>query len=390
MSTEPFKGWETKSSTGKRFDFLDGLRGVAILLVVAFHTFYTNPAGGKAMRAIGFLLSSGRFGVPVFFVLSGFLISYPFFRARERDRQSWCPEGYARRRVAKILPPYYLSIAIFTVYYVWRFADLSYVDTALSWALGLPNFIPTPLRFNASYWSLIVEIHFYIVLPLLFFIVRGLDVRRAARVLFLILFLIPLIVRQMTWPTPGSGNESLTSFLMGRFPCQLDFFSWGILFAGIFVSFSAQHARHRALAAFGYVGGGLFLACLVLWASLSSYFQIDRELHRWSVEIFHFLPGFSAFLLLFLAFDPLCAASRLLSYPALRFIGLVSYEWFLFHQPVVYLFRDSLEDAHGSLGMYLVKTLLPLGLTFGLAVLVYRYFSFPLMIRIRAGKVRRN
>jgi len=383
MSANSIKQWEVQSSTGKHFDVLDGIRGVAILMVVAFHTFYTNPESGAALRAIGGIIGTGWIGVLIFFVLSGFLISYPFFRKRAADTGFWYQTGYTRRRVGKIIPPYYLSIAMFALYYFLRFSDTAYLQTALQWALGLPNFLPTPLRFNASYWSLIVEVHFYLVLPFLFLLTRGLKPRHTAALLFFILFAVPLVARQLTWPEDALYKDVV--FLMSRFPCQLDFFAWGVLFSGVFVSLSAVRDEVRALSLFGYAGLVLLVASLGFWAFWTHLFDIRGHPARWSTEVFHLLPSASAFLMLFFVFDPKCVGSRFLAHPALRFVGIVSYEWFLFHQPVVYLFQDIFGHTRGNLIFYILKTILPLALTFGLSVVVYRYFSLPLMNRMRGN-----
>jgi peptidoglycan/LPS O-acetylase OafA/YrhL len=99
--------------------------------------------------------------------------------------------------------------------------------------------------------------------------------------------------------------------------------------------------------------------------------------------------GTSSFLLLFFVFDPQCLAARILSASYLRFIGIVSYEWFLFHQPVLFWFRGEFGSANGSIFKYLEVTVLPMALTFGLSVLVYRFFSFPLLNYIRGNKKNR-
>jgi peptidoglycan/LPS O-acetylase OafA/YrhL len=385
MSDDSIKSWEVQSSIGKHFDALDGIRGVAILLVVAFHTFYVNPASGKMLLAVDGLIKTGFIGVPIFFVLSGFLISYPFFRQRATDTQFWYFRGYTRRRIGKILPPYYLSIAVFAAYYFLRFSNPAYLRTALQWALGVLNFVPNALRFNASYWSLIVEIHFYVMLPFLFFLTRGLKVRHASAVLFFILFAVPLVVRELTWPEQALAKDQI-GFLMSRFPCQLDFFAWGVLFSGVFVSLPVAPNDIRALGVFGYAGAVLFLSSICLWALWSNLFDIHFHPTRWSIEAFHFLSSASAFLLLFFVFDPRCFGARVLSHRALRFVGIVSYEWFLFHQPIVDLFQDLFGQAGGSLTRYLCRTVLPLTLTFACSVVVYRYFSLPLMNRIRGKR----
>ncbi len=62
----------------------------------------------------------------------------------------------------------------------------------------------------------------------------------------------------------------------------------------------------------------------------------------------------------------------------------MSYEWFLFHGPIVSWFREEYGHTNGSLAHYLEKTVLPLALTFVLSVALYRWFSLPIMNRIRA------
>jgi peptidoglycan/LPS O-acetylase OafA/YrhL len=386
MATNSVKRWEVTSSTGKHFDVLDGIRGVAILMVVAYHTFYTNPGSGALMRTIGGALGTGWMGVPIFFVLSGFLISYPFFRERTVDGKFWYQRGYTSRRIGKIIPPFYLSIVIFTLYYFLRFSDPAYLHAAWQWAVGLPNFVPPAANFKASYWSLIVEVHFYIILPPLFFFTRGRKPRATTALLFLFLFAVPLVARQLTWP--DAPDKEGVQFLMSRFPCDLDFFAWGVLFSGLFVSLSSIRDKVRVLSSFGYVGLALLAISTGLWVFWVPLFDILDHPTRWSVEIFHLLPATSAFLMLFFVFNPACIGARVLGHSSLRFIGIVSYEWFLFHQPVVSLFHDMFGQTRGSLVLYIGKTVLPLALTFGFSVIVYRFFSLPLMNRIRGNTLR--
>ena len=60
---------------------LDGLRGLAIVMVVASHGFYVNPNVPGWLLWVGSFIGGGAIGVQMFFVLSGFLISYPFLKA---------------------------------------------------------------------------------------------------------------------------------------------------------------------------------------------------------------------------------------------------------------------------------------------------------------------
>jgi peptidoglycan/LPS O-acetylase OafA/YrhL len=389
------KKWEIKPSTNRHFDALDGLRGLAILLVVAYHTLYTNPAHGVLSRAAGYVIRAGWMGVPVFFVLSGFLISYPFFKGREADARFCYPQGYARRRFGKILPPFYLSILLFVGFYWWQLHDAAYVTAAWRWATGAANFSPIPVPFNLSYWSLIVEAQFYFVLPLLFWLTRGLPTRTTTIVVFALLALVPPAVRHFVWPSgvyvlpPSPADLHLDVMLrLTRFPGQLDHFAWGIAFAGVYVQLTKAGQDLRALSIFGYAGLMLMSATLFFWGYWGERFGVAAQPTRWSVEFGHLLPPVAAMLLLFFVFDPVCCGARLLSVRWLRFIGLVSYEWFLFHGPIVGWFSEHTGPTHGSIVAYAWRTFVPLILTFGFSVAVYHWISLPILNRIRSSLKR--
>ena len=88
-------------------------------------------------------------------------------------------------------------------------------------------------------------------------------------------------------------------------------------------------------------------------------------------------------LMLFFVFDPAGLGARFFSQGWLRFTGIISYEWFLFHGPVVGWFHEHTGPTHGSVLAYAWRTLVPLGLTFIFSALVYRYFSLPILNRVR-------
>ncbi len=137
---------------------LDSIRGAAILMVLLFHGFgsygWVAAFGGFWGALASRLIAGGRFGVNVFFVLSGFLITTLLFKARER------PDFYRNfyiRRVLRILPVYLLVLAI-----VWACGIISnrFLLAALLFLANFSQLFGAPMRQFGALWSLAVEEHF--------------------------------------------------------------------------------------------------------------------------------------------------------------------------------------------------------------------------------------
>ena len=152
---------------GERLGVLDGLRGIAVLLVLWYHVWEISflPA---PLPWLQFVPETGFIGVPLFFFLSGFVITYPFVRARVAKTQQPTWGYFAWRRFIKIVPSYLLSIAIaYAIGYaatqgggpVWRdiLAHLFFVHTWWPSTFG---------SINGVLWTLAVEVEFYCIFPL--------------------------------------------------------------------------------------------------------------------------------------------------------------------------------------------------------------------------------
>ena len=148
------------SAGGKHIRALDGLRGIAIILVLLRHVGEDGPArqlGGVIAAA----LQSGWLGVDVFFVLSGFLITGILLDARgEGDR---APDGYFlhfyARRALRIFPLYYLFVALLAPNKTWWY--WTYLTNVMIARHGWPQGTPD----TGHLWSLAVEEQFYLVWP---------------------------------------------------------------------------------------------------------------------------------------------------------------------------------------------------------------------------------
>lgn len=187
------------SSKHRHLPALDGVRGIAVLLVFLIHYGGGAKSSNLLIHAFGVSVLSGWSGVTLFFILSGFLISGILWDAQHEPH--WWRNFYMRRTL-RIFPLYYASLvlvfltaaiagnALFCAKHLWYFA------------LYLQN-IPLPVNANlgsplvlAHFWSLAVEEQFYLLWPFLLTRMKTLD---QARRLCLAIFVLSAIFRIVAW-----------------------------------------------------------------------------------------------------------------------------------------------------------------------------------------------
>ncbi|GAC1400972.1 MAG: acyltransferase [Mycobacterium sp.] len=162
-------------SVGKveRVASLTGIRAIAALLVLLTHAAYTT--GKYTHGYLGLVYSRAEIGVPIFFVLSGFLLFGPWVKAAAAERPAPSVRRYASRRVRRIMPAYIVTVLIAYVLYNFRAAGPNPGHTLLGLLRNLTLSQIYTDHYLFSYlhqgltqmWSLAVEVAFYVVLPLL-------------------------------------------------------------------------------------------------------------------------------------------------------------------------------------------------------------------------------
>jgi len=192
-------------SKAERVASLTGIRAVAALLVMATHAAYTT--GKYTHGYVGLVYSRMEIGVPIFFVLSGFLLFGPWVRAVADDRPPPSVARYAWHRVRRIVPAY--AITVIVAYIVYQFRVVG-PNPGHSWPGLLRNLTLTQIytdNYMYSYihqgltqtWSLAVEVAFYVALPPLTYLLLAVLCRRRWQPRLLLAGLVGLSVITPGW-----------------------------------------------------------------------------------------------------------------------------------------------------------------------------------------------
>ena len=307
---------------------IEGLRGVAVLLVIAFHVGWRRLAGGFV-------------GVDIFFVISGFLIAKQLFGQVERSGRVDLVTFWARR-LRRLVPLLIVTVAGTLVASLLIYSPLGwkqlteeaaastlYVSNMLFARNGQAYFQSAASPFLHT-WSLGVEEQFYIGWPL-------------------VLVIVALAVRMRRWPlrrtfTVAVVAISVTSFALG----------WLLTRRGTPWAFYSAPTRawEFGVGALAFVAGpqitslphwiGRLGGWVGLGAACASAFVFDE---------FTAMPGTAALLpvlgasavLAFGAEATGVAVGRLLVLRPLRSLGRVSYAWYLFHWPAIVLTAAALQ-----------------------------------------------
>jgi peptidoglycan/LPS O-acetylase OafA/YrhL len=291
----------------RRIAYIDGLRAVAVLLVVLDHAMQHGlgrASGGQLEAALRRILAEGSHGVDLFFVLSGFCLAHPTLSALRRDGGASLDAcKYFAKRIVRIVPPYYAAIAVILALTGPGIAGIADVAKQALFLDRGTTFI------NGSFWTLCVEFRWYFIFPL----ALALWVRNARA------FLATAIAATlMFWFTRAHDVDlgTLLPFMLGIVAADLSLRPGG---------------AHERLAKYLLLAGVLLGVVLERVTSMPTQFGVEQMSAfiqtnaGWQIAMFG----------LVLAAGGNPALRALLSARLPVFIGIASYSIYLVHEPVV-------------------------------------------------------
>jgi peptidoglycan/LPS O-acetylase OafA/YrhL len=359
----------------KRLGVLDGMRGIAVLLVLWYHVWEISwlPAPAAWLQ---FVPETGFVGVTLFFFLSGFVISYPFVQASFSGRAAPSWRHFAWRRFTKIVPSYVLSIAFaYAIGYAQQQPGASTAPDLISHLLFVHTWFPDRYgTINGVLWTLAVEVEFYCLFPLIWWCFKGAPWLTGAA----------MIAIALVWRNSLAHCcfNSLFPTYEENLPGYLDIFACGMLSSCVFVQFGDRLRRAlRPLApAIALVGIALLVALL---QNLFAFRVADQWAGAWQIDKRPLLGAAFAVIALASLVSPRWWQT-VLDNPPLRVLAAISYNLYLYHQIIArqllaWRIPPHIGDPHYDPGWQIRYTQIAFVVTIVQAAVVTYCFERPIL-----------
>ncbi len=336
---------------------LDGLRGIAVAWVIAFHVYALRAKAGDpwvelvaGSRWLEPVVGAGYLGVDLFFLISGFLLALPWFVHARRAIPAPSARGFYVRRIRRIVPAYYVQLAVLFAIVLpllagsryWRSDLYVYLFNAVMHALFLHNTTPLTsgsMEVNGALWTLAVEAQFYLLLPLVApLFVRWTHAATAGAIALAVLWhvgvrggLDALVAAEMALGSHWGWPESIVRYLLlHQLPSYLAHFALGIVLGRAWLR-SRSHEPQRVERTMVAIAAACALAVLYRFMAFDG--RLLGEL-TWIVA-----PVCLAALLFWAVTTRSGLAQRALARGPLAFAGRISYSAYLYHLPLLLLWN---------------------------------------------------
>ena len=358
----------------KHYTALDGLRGLAILLVFARHAFLSTHLHSLPAQVIGWLGSGGWLGVDLFFVLSGFLITGILIDALDTNRYF---KNFYIRRSLRIFPLFYGVLLVCflltpVLHLQWKLGHLSFLLYCQNIAMNLDPSLKgvSPALNLEHFWSLAVEEQFYMLWPLTIFLLR--EPKKIMRFSLSMIGAALVLRCVLLWFFP---SETTMEWIYYELPTHADG-----LFMGAFLAAGLRTWRIEGLSSRlrwpGYVSGAGAIAIVAITRRLDFHtFLMSSVGYTVSALLF---SGLLVRCLL-----PMSFPFRFFSSGTLRFFGKYSYGIYVYHLLFTPILSSVLPWLQTRTHSRMIGAMLYLVFWFSAAIVVamlsYRYFESPLL-----------
>jgi peptidoglycan/LPS O-acetylase OafA/YrhL len=323
-----------------RFPLVDGVRAIAALTIFGFHLFF--HLGLLSTDLLSRYLGNLNVGVPIFFVVSGFLIYRPFVAKRFAEQPAPEVEPYAIRRGFRIVPAYWVALVIVTL--ILGLEATVFTPSGIVTYFGFLQVydIGTVVGGIGQAWTLCIEVTFYIALPIWAFFARRMLPRGGRRqmisselwalaALFSASFLWQLVISPRF--LPGDQGYLIAQISL---PAFADQFALGMAMAVVSVAVHSGSKKPRALRLVEGKPWIWVVAALALYALLGLKIGAVGLGASWAdAGLFrHVIKGLIGVCVLAPAVFGGALGGRVraaLGWRPLMLLGLVSYSFYLYH-----------------------------------------------------------
>ncbi|MGX6961162.1 acyltransferase family protein [Vagococcus xieshaowenii] len=341
---------------------LDGLRALAILLVIGYH--FRMP-----------LFKGGFIGVDMFFVLSGYLITGQLLYKLSHKEILSLKEFWIKR--VKRLYPAVVALMLLVTLFVFVKSPTniqSVLTDDLAGIFGVSNWWyivkkvpyadtfanPAPLK---HLWSLAVEAQFYLLLPLLFIGDNNSPTKKKSRAFILLLAVILSVISMMCWYSPGDINRAYYGTDSRIFTLLM-----GSLLAFIYPYNRLKVTMPKKMTR-SFDGVGTLMLVII-----GIFVLMGNEYQPFLYQGGFLLITLASTLILAVVIHPATTLNRLFSHSLLRWIGMRSYSLYLWHYPIIVLTTPMKIAGVYHWTLMFFQTIL----MFVLAEMSYKYIETPI------------
>jgi peptidoglycan/LPS O-acetylase OafA/YrhL len=380
-SANPVLG--TSQEPAARMGYVDGLRGTAMLMVLLYHSFVFFPfLHNMRSHSLPFInldiLWKAHFGVNLFLLLSGFCLYWPFLNLKPGKKEPTLLE-FAKRRSRRILPPYYVALALFgglailqvvTHHQIYHHhLTLHYLATWSALHLLMLHNMRTEyvVAIDAPLWSLALECQLYVMFPIFVEAYRKFDKRIVLLAVLVLSSAFRIYLQHYTQRSDYSELFVLPYSVFGR--CFE--FALGMYIASVIAGWHRGGVSPLNLKTIA------FLAAMFACSFIDSHALIDV---KWGI-------GFA--LLILVSCYPGTLLHRLLERRGIVFLGKFSYSTYLIHQTLIMGVGGWILHHHHSLLINLTIVLASLGSILGISYAYHLLFEKPFMVPAAKSQAKR-